>query len=103
MNISELARSAGLSTSGVRWYETVGVLPAAPRRQNGYREYSEQDLRLLQLVTALRRVGLAPGEAGRLARLCMKQGEVDPAVVTTLVEHRAAIARQREDLGRLEA
>ena len=51
MNVSQLARSAGLSPSGVRWYETVGVLPAASRNQNGYREYSDQDLQLLQLVT----------------------------------------------------
>lgn len=103
MNVSQLARSAGLSPSGVRWYETVGVLPAAPRGENGYRQYSEQDLRLLHLVTTLRRVGLAPGDAGRLARLCMEHGAIDPAVGNTLTEHRHAIARQREDLGRLEA
>ncbi len=103
MNVSELARSAGLSPSGVRWYETVGVLPAPPRGENGYRQYSEQDLRLLQLITTLRRVGLAPGDAGRLARLCMEHGAIDPAVGTTLAEHRRAIGRQREELGRLEA
>lgn len=102
MNVSQLARSAGLSPSGVRWYETVGVLPAAPRNQNGYREYSEQDLRLLQLVTTLRKVGISPADAGRLARLCMEHGAADPAVGNTLAEHRHAIARQREELGRLE-
>ena len=103
MNVSQLARSAGLSPSGVRWYETVGALPAAPRGQNGYRQYSEHDLRLLQLVTSLRRVGLAPVDAGRLARQCLEHGAVDPAVGNTLTEHRHAIARQREELGRLEA
>lgn len=103
MNVSQLARSAGLSPSGVRWYETVGVLPAARRRENGYRDYTEQDLRLLQLVTTLRRVGLAPAEAGRLARLCLERGAIDPAVGETLAEHRHAIGRQREELGRLEA
>lgn len=103
MNVSQLARSAGLSPSGVRWYETVGVLPAAPRGQNGYRQYSERDLRLLQLVTTLRRVGLAPGDAGRLARLCMEHGALDPAVANTLAEHRQAIGRQRSELDRLEA
>lgn len=103
MNVSQLARSAGLSASGVRWYETVGVLPAAPRGQNGYRQYSEQDVRLLQFVTTLRRVGLAPGDAGRLARLCMEHGVIDPAVGNTLAEHRHAIGRQRDELGRLEA
>ena len=102
MNVSELARSAGLSPSGVRWYETVGVLPAAPRGQNGYREYTARDLRLLQLVTTLRRLGLAPGEAGRLARLCLERGTIDPTVPETLAEQRRAIARQRQELAQLE-
>ncbi|MCC6266107.1 MAG: MerR family transcriptional regulator [Dehalococcoidia bacterium] len=103
MNVSQLARSAGLSPSGVRWYETVGVLPAASRNQNGYREYSDQDLRLLQLVTTLRRVGLTPSDAGRLARLCLEHGAADPVVSSVLAEHRQAVSRRREELGRLEA
>jgi protein-tyrosine-phosphatase len=102
MNVSELARGAGLSPSGVRWYEAVGVLPAAPRRRNGYREYSKADLRLLQLVTTLRRVGLTPADAGRLARLCLEHGAIDGHVLSTLSEHRRAISRQRQELDRLE-
>jgi len=103
VNVSQLARSTGLSPSGVRWYETIGVLPPPRRRENGYRQYSEHDLRLLQLVTTLRRLGLAPGDAGRLAQLCMEHGSVDPSVGNVLTEHRHAIAHQREELGRLEA
>ncbi len=102
MNVSELARRTGLSPSGVRWYETVGVLPAAPRRENGYREYSEGDLRLLQLVTTLRRVGLSPAEAGRLARLCIERGVADPEVPAALARHHHALRRQRIELERLD-
>jgi len=102
MNVSELARSAGLSPSGVRWYEAVGVLPAAARRENGYREYSTQDLRLLQLVASLRRLGLPPAEAGRLARLCLERGPLDHEVPAVLAEHRRTISRRRHELDRLE-
>ncbi len=102
VNVSELARRTGLSPSGVRWYETVGVLPAAPRKENGYREYSEGDLRLLQLVTTLRRVGLSPAEAGRLARLCIERGVADPEVPAALARHHHALRRQRAELERLD-
>ena len=44
MNISTFARRAGLSPSGVRWYEAAGIVPAPARRPNGYREYDEADL-----------------------------------------------------------
>ena len=57
MNISTFARRAGISPSGVRWYEAAGVLPSPVRRENGYREYSDADLSRLTLILALRRLG----------------------------------------------
>ena len=103
MRIAELARRAGVAASAVRWYEQAGVLPAPARRDNGYRDYGEADLARLRLVVALRRLGLHPAEAGRLARLRLEQGEADAGLAPLLAQQRAAIARQRDDLDRLEA
>jgi arsenate reductase (thioredoxin) len=102
MRIAELARRVGIAPSAVRWYEQVGVLPAAGRRDNGYRDYADADVARLRLVVALRRLGLGPEDAGRLARLCLEQGAVDLDLAPLLAEQRAAIARQRDDLDRLE-
>ena len=102
MRIAELSRRAGVAASAVRWYERAGVLPAAPRRDNGYREYADEDLARLRLVVALRRLGLVPEDAGRLARLCLERGGVDADLAPLLGGQRAAIARQRADLDRLE-
>lgn len=102
MNISTLARRAGISPSGVRWYEAAGVLPPPARRDNGYREYSDEDLSRLTLILALRRLGLTPAEAGRLVDRFI-EGEVpDGTLTATLEQQRREIARQREDLDRLE-
>jgi len=102
MRIAELARRAGVATSAVRWYEQAGVLPAPGRLDNGYREYSDADLARLRLVATLRRLGLAPGDAGRLARQCLDHGAIDANLASLLGEQRAAITRQRADLNRLE-
>lgn len=102
MKVSELARLAGTAPSAVRWYEAVGVLPPAGRMANGYRAYGDADLARLRLVVALRRLRLAPVDAGRLAALCLERGAVDRDLAPVLAEQRAAIARQREDLDRLE-
>ena len=102
MRIAELARRTGVAASAVRWYERAGVLPAPPRQENGYRDYGEADLARLRLVVALRRLGLGPEDAGRLARLCLDHGEIDSDLAPLLAEQRAAIARQRADLDRLE-
>ena len=103
MKIAELAKRAGVATSAVRFYEEVGVLPAGRRLANGYREYSDADLARLRLGVALRRRGLAPSDAGRLATLCMEHGEIDRDLMPLISGQRAAIERQRADLDRLDA
>lgn len=103
MRVSELAERAGVNASAVRFYEAVGVLPPAARRQNGYRSYGPDDLARLRLVVSLRRLGLGPEDAGRLARLCLERGDIDADLAPLLADQRAAIARQRGDLDRLES
>ena len=102
MRITELAKRAGVAATAVRWYEQEGVLPAPPRTTNGYRAYGDADLARLRLVVSLRRLGLDPEHAGRLARLCLERGAVDFDLAPLLADQRTAIARQRDDLDRLE-
>ncbi len=102
MRVSELARRAGVAASAVRWYEASGVLPRPGRAGNGYRTYGEADLARLRLVVALRSLGLAPGDAGRLAGLCLEHGAMDAGLAPVLAEQRRVIARRRDDLDRLE-
>ena len=103
MKIAELAKRAGVATSAVRFYEEAGVLPAGRRLANGYREYTDSDLARLRLVLALRRLGLAPANAGRLAALCIEHGEIDQDLLPLISGQRAAIERQRADLDRLDS
>jgi protein-tyrosine-phosphatase len=102
VNISTFARRAGISASGVRWYEAAGILPQPARADNGYRQYSDGDLARLTMVLTLRRLGLGPAEAGRLAERCFAGGGVDAALASTLAQQHRRIAQQREELERLE-
>jgi arsenate reductase len=103
LKVSELAERAGVAPSAIRWYESAGILPPASRQANGYREYAEEDLARLRLVVSLRRLGVGPEDAGRMARLCLQHGEVDRDLAPLIAEQRAAVARQRDDLDRLDA
>ncbi|MCP9484857.1 MAG: MerR family transcriptional regulator [Gaiellaceae bacterium MAG52_C11] len=102
MNISTLARRAGISPSGIRWYEAAGILPVPQRRSNGYREYTDADCSRLRLILALRRLGLTPDEAGRLVDRCLDGGAPDSGLADMLERQRRRIAQQREELERLE-
>jgi arsenate reductase len=102
MRTSEAARLAGIAPSAIRWYEQVGALPHPARRENGYRVYTDEDLARLRLLVSLRRLGLDPVEAGRLAAVCLDGRSIDPALVPILAAQREAIARQRVGLDALE-
>ena len=103
MRVSELSRQTGVAASAVRWYEAAGVIPAARRTAGGYRDYDPEDVARLRLVVTLRRLGVAPVDAGRLAALCLERGGVDGDLAPLLASQRTAIERQRADLDRLEA
>lgn len=102
MNVSQLARNAGLSPSGVRWYEREGILPRAVRRENGYREYGERDVSLLRLITTLRRLGMPAAEAGTMARRCLEGGDPDD-IAQLLRLQEASVAERRRELAGIEA
>jgi protein-tyrosine-phosphatase len=102
VNISTFARRVGISPSGVRWYESAGILPPPRRRSNGYREYTDADCSRVRMVLALRRLGLTPKEAGKLAESCLQGGTADPGLTETLARQSRKIAQQREELERLE-
>jgi len=42
MRAGEVARILGTDAPTIRYYEEVGILPAAARRENRYREYRDE-------------------------------------------------------------
>lgn len=56
--IGEVARQVGLRPSAVRYYESLGLLPA-PRRVNGRRRYGPEAVRQLALLQFARRAGFS--------------------------------------------
>jgi DNA-binding transcriptional MerR regulator len=59
MRISELAESAGVPTSTVRYYERVGLLALPERTTSGYRDYGDDAAARLLFIARARRMGLS--------------------------------------------
>jgi MerR family redox-sensitive transcriptional activator SoxR len=62
LTIGQLAQRAGLNTSAIRYYERVGVLPAAAR-ESGRRRYGPDAVRRLQVLDVAKRAGFSLDEA----------------------------------------
>ncbi|MCO8272306.1 MerR family DNA-binding transcriptional regulator [Actinoplanes sp. TRM 88003] len=88
--IGEVARASGLSVSALRFYDSAGVLvPAEVDTANGYRRYTDEQMRAARLIAGLRRVGLPVAEIAE----CVRDLN-DPAAVRRRLE---AHRRRLED------
>jgi DNA-binding transcriptional MerR regulator len=63
MKIGEVAKRAGVSVDTVRFYERVGVLPAAERTESGYREFEPATVERIQLTRRMQEIGFTLADA----------------------------------------
>ncbi|HLX41286.1 MAG TPA: MerR family transcriptional regulator [Ktedonobacteraceae bacterium] len=61
LTIGEVARRAGIRTSAIRYYESVGILPAASR-VNGIRHYDTGIFGWLTIIQMAQQAGLTVSE-----------------------------------------
>ncbi len=61
MKISEVSRRTGLTKRAIRYYLEAGLISPHIYEKNGkeYRDYSEDDIRLLEAIAGLRRAGFS--------------------------------------------
>lgn len=74
MTIGDLARRTGVTTKAVRYYESLGLL-TPERLPNGYRVYDLDDVRLVEEIKSLRRLGI-PVERTRPFLECLASGSL---------------------------
>lgn len=102
MKIGELAARAGVTTKTVRYYESLGLLVPA-RLSNGYRDYGQHDVRAVQEVRSLSRLGIPVGRTRPFLE-CLAAGRAHaddcPA---SLVTYRNAITELTERIEALAA
>ena len=105
--IGSVAKEAGVSVDTIRFYEKSGLLPAAPRRDSGYRDYPEETARRLAFIRNAREIGFTLSEIGELLLLrqevqnpCERVRELAMAKLGTVRER---IRNLREIEGQLEA
>ncbi|MGW7522461.1 MerR family transcriptional regulator [Streptomyces sp. NPDC054783] len=102
MRISELAGRAGVTAKAVRYYESLGLI-APERLPNGYRDYGEDDVRLVREIRTLHRLGI-PVERTRPFLECLAAGRAHaddcPA---SLAGYREAIDELTERIESLSA
>ena len=69
MNIGQASKASGVSAKMIRYYESIGLVPAADRRASGYRDYGAADVSRLGFVRRARDLAFSVEEIRELLRL----------------------------------
>lgn len=56
-HIGQLAKDAQIKTDSIRFYEKIGLMPKPVYTQNGYRHYTENDLKRLRFIIRAKKIG----------------------------------------------
>ena len=107
--IGRLAELGGVPSRTIRYYEQVGVLPAPGRNSAGYRIYTENDVRILELVRRARALDMGLPEVKELVHWAstgtcddLRLHEVLHRKLEEVDQRIAALEHLRQDLQRLE-
>ena len=108
MKIGALARSSGVISETIRYYEKIGLLPRALRTGSNYRDYGPRDVERLAFIRHARGLGFDLADIRSLIDLAEQPdrdcGEVD-AIATRHFEaveaKMAQLAALRDELGRM--
>jgi DNA-binding transcriptional MerR regulator len=104
MRIGELAERTGVSRRLLRYYEEQGLLTPS-RSQNGYREYGEPHVHVVQQITGLLDAGLPTRIIAQLLP-CLDKSEsvyvpdVTPEMIVTLRREHTRLSERIECLTR---
>ena len=69
MQIGEASNATGVSAKMIRHYESIGLIPAADRRESNYRDYGAEDVHRLGFIRRARDLGFSIDEIRDLLRL----------------------------------
>lgn len=90
MTIKDIEIESGMTRANIRFYEAEGLLNPE-RRENGYREYSEDDLEILKRIKLLRALHISLEEIK-----CLHTG--DKTLVDVLNQHLLNLQSEKIDI-----
>ncbi len=66
MKINEVEQATGITKKNIRFYEAQGLLKPSRNLQNSYRDYSPEDVRILQQIKLLRKLNIPISDIKRV-------------------------------------
>ena len=98
MNIGNAAKRSGVTAKTIRYYESIGLIPKASRADNGYRDYSDNDVETLRFIKRSRNLGFAIEDVSNLLDLWRNKGRASADVKAVATKHIEEVEQRIEEL-----
>jgi Cu(I)-responsive transcriptional regulator len=103
MQIGEASRATGVSAKMIRHYESIGLIPAADRRDSNYRDYAAEDVHRLGFIRRARDLGFSIDEIRDLLKLWADRRRSSRDVKALTLAHIAELDEKIALLGEMRA
>jgi Cu(I)-responsive transcriptional regulator len=98
MNIGQASQASGVSTKMIRYYEEIGLVPKAARRDSGYRDYGESDLHRLRFIRRARDLGFTVEQIEGLLGLWSDRSRASADVKALALGHVEELRRKMAEI-----
>jgi MerR family transcriptional regulator, copper efflux regulator len=95
-NIGQAAAATGVTPKMIRHYEALGLLPAVPRSDAGYRRYDARTLHTLRFIRRARDLGFGLDEIASLLARWGDRGRASAEVKALAARHAADLEQRIE-------
>jgi MerR family copper efflux transcriptional regulator len=103
MNIGQASKASGVSQRMIRHYEKLALIPTPPRRESGYRDYSDSDVHRLRFIASARDLGFPIADIADLLSLWHDRARASADVKSQALAHAANLGRKAAALERMRA
>ena len=91
MNIGQAASLSGVTAKTIRYYESIGLIEAAPRTDSGYRSYGDTDVAFLRFIHRARSLGFSVNDVAGLLTLYRDKERASADVKSVAQRHMSDI------------
>jgi len=98
MNIGEAAKQSAVTAKMIRHYESLGLLPPAPRTDAGYRVYDDASVHTLRFIRRARDLGFGMKEIDTLLGLWRNRRRASADVKRIAKAHADDLQRRIDEM-----
>lgn len=98
MNIGQASELSGIPSKTIRYYESIGLLPAPARTDSGYRDYSNPEIETMRFIQRSRHLGFSIKDVCELLDLWNDTNRTSAQVKSLTKRHVSQIEEKIKEL-----